>query len=362
MMSKVDAVEFAAAVKKVSGILMKSSIPQLEQVRVQFADDACRVSATNLSMWLSSDIAAEGEQFSFVFRNTKKLLRVLRHYQGELTMEMFGKEDDLKVLLRCGGKAGEFPVLEDDWLDGAPAVYPLRHYDIKTDELYHRAANVAYATAIRENRPCAAGVRFCDSRLWCVDGYRMAIHQDAALDVKTPFVLPYAALKHLKVFGEQDGKLYIGEKYAAIRTDGMELTCRLIEDDGMTIEAVMPRNSKEAFSINRRQFLKALDYLTDCVQSKDIIKVVFDQGRLLVDQKHNKYAASVDVLGGKSEVVFAFNLRYMREAVEQFKDTEEVQISTSSAISPIILSAGGAETAMVLPVRMTDSAHGARAA
>ena len=44
MKSKVDAEAFAAAVKAVSNILKKTRITQFGEVRVQFADDGCRVS------------------------------------------------------------------------------------------------------------------------------------------------------------------------------------------------------------------------------------------------------------------------------------------------------------------------------
>ena len=355
MKSTVDAAAFAAAVKSVSGILTKFEVPQLAQVRVQLADDACRVSATDGRAWLSVDIPATGEQFSFVFRNTKKMLRVLPHLSGELTLEASGTDNDRKIYLHTSEKAGEFPVLEDAAHDEIPRVIPLRRYEVDLKTLRERVTSVAYATCIRKDRPASAGVRFEDKRLWCVDGYRMAIHQDDSLSVSEPFILPASALKHLGAFKDKNGVLAVGKDYAAITAGGMTLTCPLVEhSDELKIETAMPKRVTETYKVNRREYLDALKYLTDCTNAKEQIKVVFDEGRLIAYDRHGKYAAQVQLVEGNSEVRYAFNLAYMRQAVEHLGGVELVQIDAISGLSPIVLHGGNA-TAMVLPMRLHEA-------
>jgi DNA polymerase III sliding clamp (beta) subunit (PCNA family) len=355
MKSKVDAAAFAAAVKNVSGILKKSKVPQLAQVRVQFADDACRVSATDMTAWLSADISAGGDEFSFVFRNTKKLLRVLSHLKGELTVEPFGSENDPNVYLHTSEMAGEFPVLGDTVHEEIPRIVPKHRYAVNPETLRLRVESVSYATSIREGRPASAGVRFQDKRIWSVDGYRMAIHEDGALNVSAPFILPAAALKHLSVFKACEGELLVGKDYAAITADGLTLTCPLVErSDELQIETVLPKKYAETYQVSRRQYLDALRYLTDCTNTKEQIGVVFDGGRLIAHDRHGKYAAKVQIADGSSEVRYAFNLAYMKQALEHFKDMEYVQVNAISGFSPIVLR-GGSVTAMVLPLRMRET-------
>ena len=277
MKSTVDAEAFAAAVKSVSGILKKNDVPQLAQVRVQFADDACRVSATDMAAWLSADIPAAGAEFSFVFRNTKKLLRVLSHLKGELTVEPFGAENDPKVYLHTSDMVGEFPVLEDTVHEEIPRIVPKHRYAVNPETLRLRVESVSYATSIRKGRPASAGVRFQDKRIWSVDGYRMAIHED-----------------------------------------------------------------------------DALAYLTDCTNAKEQIYVEFDGGRLIAHDRHGTFAAKVEIADGRSEVRYAFNLAYMKQALEHLKDVELVQINAISEISPVVLR-GDSVTAMVLPLRMKEA-------
>lgn len=361
MKSTVDAAAFAAAVKRVSGILKKSKIPLFSQARVQFVDDACRVSATDGEAWLSADIPAAGEQFSFVFRDTRKLLRVLRHYEGALTVELFGKENTRRLYLHTLEKTGEFSALEDDVCVEVPRVVPLQRYVIDPKTLHERVERIRYATRIREDKPATAGVRFQDKRIWCVDGCRLAIHEDAALNVTEPFILRAAALKYLGAFGTTEGELSVGQSYAAITADGLTLTCRLMEQrDELKIDMVMPKTATETYEVNRRQYLDALSYLTDCTNGKEDVVVSFDGGCLAVHDKHGEYAAKVDAAEGTSKVCYAANLKYMRQAVEHMKDVERIRIDAISAASPIVLH-GGSMTAMVLPIRMKMRQH-ARAA
>jgi len=361
MISTVDAAAFAAAVKSVSGILEKNDVPQLAQVRVQFADDACRVSATDMAAWLSADIPAAGDEFSFVFRNTAKLLRAMRHLSGALTIELLGPEDDRKVYLHTESKAGEFPALEDDAHEEIPRFVPEQRYEVNLETLRRRVENVSYATSIRVGKPASAGVRFQDRRIWSVDGYRMAIHEAVTLNVTTPFILSAAALKHLRAFQTKDGELLVGKDYAAITTDGLTLTCPLVErSDDLQIETVIPKKFAETYLVSRKQYLDALNYLSACTNAKEQIYVVFDGGYLVTHDRHGKYAARVEIVEGESKVNYAFNLAYMKQALEHLKDDELVRIDAISEISPILLRCGDV-TAMVLPVRM-PKAWRARAA
>ena len=354
MKSVVDAVTFAAAVGRVTAILKKNPIPQLAQVRVQFTKGACTVSATDMKAWLSSVMEAEGDEFSFVFRNSKKVQRILRHYEGELTLELLGGERDRRVLLRCGDKSGEFPVLEDEKHGEIPKIIPLHCYSVKMDALYARVKSISYATRHREDRPIYEGVRFTDKRVWCVDGFRMAIHEDASLNVHEPFVLPAPALKYLKAFGDAEGVLMVGKEHAALLTSDLTLTCDVIErSDELRIETTLPKSSSETYMVKRKEIHEALCYLADCTNTSEQIRVTFDRGSLLIDGKHSKYCASVGGVDGACEVRYAFNLAYMKQAVEQFSGAEEVRIGTSSAISPIVLTEGS-RTAMVLPLRMKE--------
>ena len=53
MRARINAEAFYDAMKKVSGALRRSAIPSLEQIRVDFENGVCRLTASDLTLWLS---------------------------------------------------------------------------------------------------------------------------------------------------------------------------------------------------------------------------------------------------------------------------------------------------------------------
>ena len=247
MRSTVTAREFAEAIKKVSSILKSSPLPQFEQVRVDFDGNMCRLTATDLSIWAVAEIPAVGEdRFSFLFADTKTVVRACRHYSGELTVELYGDKKDMRVALRCCDKEGEFHAMDTEFYPVYPEEEPEQHYTANAEQLFERVKMIRYATIVVDHKPVLSGIRFEGNRLWCLDGQRMAISEDNALTVEKPFVIPASALYHLKLFDSGEVTLSIGKKHAVFASDTLRLTCRMLEGDPLKIENAMPRDFKES--------------------------------------------------------------------------------------------------------------------
>ena len=98
MKAFVDAKAFYDAMKKVSGALHRSAIPSLEQIRMDFEAGVCRLTASDLTLWLSVEIPAKGDSFSFMFSNTENAVRACRYFSGEMTAELRGEKKDKKLM------------------------------------------------------------------------------------------------------------------------------------------------------------------------------------------------------------------------------------------------------------------------
>ena len=346
MKSTVDAKAFATALKKVSAALRPSSIPVLDQVLVEFSEGTCRLTASDLNVWFSDEIPAEGDAFSLVFSNTKAIARASSHFNGRLTLELTG--EDRKLTLRCGGKSGEFPTLDPQLYPERPDFEPEYRYPIKVYDLYERVKGVSYASCVSEQHPIAAGVRFQDNRVWCVDNNRMAIHRDSSLEVEQPFILRAAHLELLREFDKRRGEMAVGADYVSVKSRGMLLLMRrMTESDSVTIERTVPKEFNEAYYVDRKQYLDALNYLRDCGGSGVNAKAVFDGGLLLTDGKNGRYSVKVDT-GKPRQVCYAFRLAHMREAMKQFDGSRQVKISVVNASTPIVISDGAGNMALLL--------------
>ena len=88
MKSTVDAKAFSAALDKVSKVLRKSAVPIIEQICVRFEGDRCICTATDLITWVSVELPAQGDVFSFAFTKTRDVVKVSRFFDGNLVVEL----------------------------------------------------------------------------------------------------------------------------------------------------------------------------------------------------------------------------------------------------------------------------------
>lgn len=106
MKSTVDAKAFSAALDKVSKVLRKSAVPIIEQICVRFEGDRCICTATDLITWVSVELPAQGDVFSFAFTKTRDVVKVSRFFDGNLVVELRelggAKKESPRITLTCG--------------------------------------------------------------------------------------------------------------------------------------------------------------------------------------------------------------------------------------------------------------------
>lgn len=354
MTSSVDAKQFYNALHKLTGVLQRCSMPLLENIHVDFSGDRCTLSATDLNVWMIAAMPAQGDAFSFTFKNTVNVDRACRYYDGMLQMTVTGENGLESLSMCCGGKTGTFPVEVFDPYPERQKDTIQKYYTTNAKTLYQRSNRVRYAAAESDTRKDHMGVQFQNDRLFCCDGYRLAVNTDAALCVDQPFMLPVSAMRHLRSFGDADVQIGVGEKYAVFSTEELSLHIRLMDGKGgIDLESAWPATTKERYCVNRKQLLEAVKYLGEFM-GKTKAPAVFDRGRITLSGIDFSFSAEIPV-DGLCDIVYGFNLRYMKDALEQLSDSETIQIGVSSPVAPILLGGGEQDSALVLPVRIRET-------
>lgn len=362
MRTVVDAKGFYEALKKASTATARTKFcDPMEQVCVAVKSGVCRLTGTDLSVWVSATMPSQGEDLSFVFENTKQVLRVCKHFSGALELDLTvlerptGKKD-MKIVFSCGERMASFRVFEDQGVHELPQIEEsVQVYRVNAPDLCRRIQRIRYAASKTEDRPGTSGVRFRKNQVWCIDGLRMAVNESESLAVSDPFILPMSVLIHLKECVQTDAELSVGKKYAAFTAHDITLICRVLTaNDTVTPESAIPANLPATCQINRAQFLNELKYLRECVGSASKSPVLFDGGKLFVFDNSSMFQTAVDV-NGKCSDQYALDLRYITEALSQFVDREYVTLRSGGKRSPVVITAGGADTALIMPVRAAKS-------
>ena len=358
MTSTIDAKSFYKALKHLDVFNQKAKVLFFDEVCIRFREDSCTLSATDVYNEISVNVPASGDSFDFVFCTTKKVINACRYFEGLLTITLNGADKEMRVTMRCGDKSAVFPVIRADDYYTVRDFEPEQSYTANAAALLERMKRVKYAAMPYNNQhPDMEGFQFYGSQLFCVDGYRLAVSEDSGLTVTNPFVISKTAVNCLKEMGTADVQIDVGKRLVRFRAGNITAFIQRIQSNCSIIpEKVIPKQQKESYTIDRRKYLNELDYLKQCYGAKGKAIVQFENGVLSVQQQEACYQAKVEV-AGNCDVIYAFDVEFMRDALSQFSGTDQVRIQVSSHYAPITITAEGTtDTALVLPYRTRSAA------
>lgn len=353
----VDARAFADAMSKVSKVLKKSAVPILEEVAVSIKDDRCALTATNLETWLVTELPAQGDDMSFVFQRTKDVMKACAHFEGELALTLdTGDEENWKLELHCGQRAATFTASSREDYPECRTVENDASLRVNAAELFRSVERVRYAVqrADPSTNPKAACIQFRGNRIFSLDGRRMACDTQPDTVFPLPCLLSGDALAHLKAFGESEVMVQIGAYKVCFSDDRLKLYIRRYGVDTYDPDTALPKAYQEIITARTDELLRELTYLKECAGSCEKPYVRFAGEELSINGLSGHFVTRVS-MSGRGDLVVGFDLRYMLDALKQFRKEPEVQIKLSGVYTPIVVDAEGrGDFALVLPVRLRE--------
>ncbi len=349
MKTTVDAAAFYQAMTALMEIPSKSTVDILREIKAEFTEHQCVLSATDLSTWMSVTIPANGDRFSFLFCNSAGIQKLSRHFEGTLEFELRGQT----LTMRSGSRGGEFPVGETKDCPVWPELKAAQQYHANAAKILACVKQVKYAVDLRNTRPEYQGVLFQNKHIWAVEGHRAGCCDDGGLDVETPFLVGVPALEQLKAFGDADMQISVADNWVLFQNEHVRLLAKRIQNvTPITYESVVPQKWNEEFCFHRKDFVQALKYLLACIGKTDKPYVRFDNGALTLRTKECLYKAVVSI-SAESSIIFGFDARFMLDALTQFEKQDLVTMRLTSPLGAILLVAGNS-SAIVLPVRLKE--------
>lgn len=362
MRAIVDAKEFSQALNQVTKVLKQSVIPELEGVLVKVEAGRCTLSATDFTTWLTAAIPAEGDDLGFVFQRPKDAARACGHFDGELVLETeeksHGKDRWLQLTMSCGPRTAQVMAFLPENYPAMPENQERHTYTVNAARLLERVEHVKYMLEKPDFTAKAqrTHVQFGGNKVFALDGYRMAWDVDDSLSVHQPFMALPEALEYLKFFGDHEVTASMGERYLRITDGAITIQTRIEGPFVFNVDGAVPRKFLEEFYICPKDFLRELDYLKKLAHNTGKADVAFSNGKLSLTAAGGNYSTQIQI-EGKSTVNFGFELRYMIDALRQFRGESRVKMKVNSPVAPIILEADDrGDFAMVLPVRMKAAA------
>ena len=336
----------------------RSTLPVLANILIATDEGRLRLSATNLEMgitcWIAARIEDEGST-TVPARTFADLVNTLPGDQVALTLDASTQTlnvrsgtstNDIK-----GIDAQEFPPMPVPDMEGA---VQLNVVDFR--EMIHQ---VAFAASADEARPVLMGVLVIVEgdkiTMAAADGFRLSV-RSATLSAPAPqsvnIIVPARALNELARIasdGEESISMVVpkGRGQVVFRVKDAELVSQLIDGTFPDYQQIIPRSYKSRTLVSTASLLKA------CKQAEIFAREGSNVARLDIKAAQGEMEPSEVEISATSEetgknetiveatvdgsgVLIAFNVKYLREALEIIK-TPNVALETSAANAPGVI-------------------------
>ncbi len=336
----------------------RSTLPVLSNVLIATDEGRLRLSATNLELGITCWIAAridEDGSITVPARTFADLVNALPADQVQLTLD--AKTQTLHVKSGTsnndikGIDAQEFPPLPTPEMKDA---VELKVADFK--EMIHQ---VAFAASTDEARPVLMGVLMNVEKdtltMAAADGFRLSVRKaQLSQPVAQPInvIIPARALTELaRVASDGEQPIYMSipknRGQALFRVKDVEVVSQLIEGTFPDYQQVIPRSYKSRTLVSTAALLKA------CKQAEIFAREGSNVARLDIKQANGEMQPSeveisaVSEETGKNEtiveatvdgsgILIAFNVKFLREALEVIK-TPNVALEMSAPNAPGVI-------------------------
>lgn len=341
----------------------RSTLPVLANVMISTDEGRLRLSATNLEMgitcWITARIEDEGST-TVPARTFVDLVNTLPGDQVALNLD--GATQTLNVRSGTstndikGIDAQEFPPLPVPDMEGA--------VQLNVVEFKEMIRQVAFSASTDEARPVLMGVLVVVENdqitMAAADGFRLSV-RTATLSAAAPeplnIIIPARALNELaRIASDGDEVISMavpkGRGQVIFRVKDVELVSQLIDGTFPDYQQIIPRSYKSRTLVSTASLLKA------CKQAEIFAREGTNVARLdIKPAKGEMEPSEVEISAtseetGKNEtiieatvdgsgVLIAFNVKYLREALEIIK-TPNVALETSAANAPgVVRPVGG---------------------
>lgn len=340
----------------------RSTLPVLGNILIATDEGRLRLSATNLELgitcWIGAKIQEEGST-TVPARTFTDLVGTLSEKQVDMSLNV--RTQTLTV--HCGPSHADLKCIDAQEFPPMPVADAKQGIQLNVADLKEMIQQVVFAASTDEARPVLTGVlvSVADNRITmaAADGFRLSVRKaELSAPVQKPFhaVIPARALSELaRISGEGNETLTMimppGRGQVIFRLKDIELVSQLIEGSFPDFEQIIPRRCETRAVLNTSSFLKA------CKQAEIFAREGSHIARINIQPGGELQPGTVEISGQSEETGFnqnavdasiegnalliAFNVRFLREALDVVK-TPNVALETTSETSPGVIRPVGA--------------------
>ena len=349
--------------KVVRALPIKRSNPILECVKLSAYGDVVTIFATDLELAIEKKINAEvlmegevvvpGKLFAdYAKRIGDEQIELDSSAAGKLAVRYL----DSEVYINCFS-ADEYPVFKE--------VAKENSFIILKKDLKELISKVKFNVAMDEARPSLRGIclNIKETELEGVasDGYRLAlskmpIQNNGIID---KIVVPAKSMNELSALLDDENEtltVYIDKSYIMIDLFHTKMVSRLIAEDYINYEKIIPNVFSTEVTIDKKQFENSIERvsLINRSEKKAYVKMEIKEDSISLNAKSEEGEINEKVtigLKGK-DLIIGFNSKYISECMKAIQDPFVTLNFTSSTAPGIIKGEQDSWLYLILPLRV----------
>ena len=359
----------------------KNTIASIEGVLIDAKDGLIKLSTYDMKKGMVSSLEVIEEiEGGSVIINASRLAQILKVMpEDEVTLEV---DDRFSAKIHSGASSFSLFSLRGSDFPNLPVLSGDRGFEIEAGVLRKMISKVIHSVGeAQESRPMLGGAFFtikdgtfrivsCDSFTLSVCSRVCDIKDIGAVDSPIfEFIVPGHALNELLRIlpeGEERINVYLTRKHAIFRLDEMTFFTRLIDEDYIDYNRIIPKDQTIFVTVNRERLLEGLEraglVAEDKSQSngRSFVRILVEDNLLTLTSTSvsGKVYDEMPCSHTGDTIEIGFNCRYLINSIRA-AEGEEILLTLKSAkqsvtIEPTEKNEESSYFYMVLPVRMGD--------
>ena len=352
-----------------NAVSSKNTLPILSHILIEARKNDIRLTATDLEIGISMKVEGEIVEEGAFTVPARKFSEIVKELQADAAIHISLKKGQSihieagKSYFKLMGLAREdFPQLPEVPQGTGKGTDFIK---LPQKKLKQMIQLTSFAMSHDESRYVLNGILFSFKektlKMVATDGRRLAIIQKEMPEMgslKRDMIIPMKTIQELNRNLGEDGDVYFyfKENQILINLGQIHITSRLIEGEYPNYEQVIPKKTKEEFSLNTQDFLQATrraSILTS--QDSQSVKINIIKDRMIItkstpDLGEAREELEVEYKGG--EFVIGFNPGFLIDVLKNVEE-EHVKFSFIDPEKPAVIKSGEDYTYVVLPMQVT---------
>ncbi len=363
----IERLPFLKILEIASNVADKNSpIPMVSTVLLEADGDGLVCSATNLSVSMKGSVEAQVDSPGRVCLSAKTLYDVVKSLPEEPATLSLEAQSAASATISMGKSVFKIHGMTPDDFPSLPAPSSSEFLELSAEAFITLVRRVFFSISTEETRPhfnsalleAEAGLL----RMVSTDGHRLTkaeITVEHGLVLDSGILIPRRGLTQIRNLAQASDStitVAVEKPYLFVRSTGIELAVRLVEDEFPAYSEVIPTDLEKKVVVERAK-------LIDAIKRVSLLATGVTHGiRLQLQSESMKVLSSNPDLGDASEelevdydgeeFIVAFNSRYFTDLLPEM-DSEEVILEFGEELDPCLVQPVDATdyVAVIMPLR-----------